>query len=214
MSSNNEGVVSRYRVEIGQPTVYRYVCPESAFIQPIDIFYQSTTAVAANYQFSIIPERVQTRTITTSLIGTVYQVRVGQLSPSLWVKIVDGTGNTDVAIEGRNAYPLVYDVDTPVFLYDVSSTLTNVDAMFILQGQYYAVINNKIYSLIYSNGAIAEMDAIVEVRGFRYVGSTTSIAFFYSERMRAFYSFTGDANLQHIFDASKISEICSCLKQV
>lgn len=210
ISSNNEGVISRYRCELSDPKVYRYVCPESAFIQPIDIFYQTdydTTIIAANYQYSIIPEAVQTRKVETNLIGTVYQVRVGEVSPSLWVKLVSGTGNTDMALEGTNAYKLVYDVDIPVFLYDVSSTLTDVDAMFILQGQYYAVIHNKIYSLIYSNGTITEMDAIVEIRGFKYIGSTTSIAFFYSDRMRAIYSFTGDANLQHIFDASKVDII-------
>lgn len=214
ISSNNEGVISRYRCELSDPKVYRYVCPESAFIQPIDIFYQTdydTTIIAANYQYSIISEAVQTRKVETNLIGTVYQVRVGEVSPSLWVKLVSGTGNTDMALEGTNAYKLVYDVDTPVFLYDVSSTLTDVDAMFILQGQYYAVIHNKIYSLIYSNGTITEMDAIVEIRGFKYIGSTTSIAFFYSDRMRAIYSFTGDANLQHIFDASKIAEIYTFL---
>ena len=59
--------------------------------------------------------------------------------------------------------------------------------------------------MIYSGGAISQSDAIVDIRGMKFVGNTPSIAFFINPNSKQVYSFTGDANLNHVFDASKFS---------
>jgi hypothetical protein len=79
----------------------------------------------------------------------------------------------------------------------------DVQWFFVLQVQYYAVIGEKLYAMIYSNGLISQSDAIVDIRDMKYVGNTPAIAFFVNPYTKQVYSFTGDANLQQIFDAGK-----------
>ena len=62
----------------------------------------------------------------------------------------------------------------------------------------------KCAKAIYNNGVIASQDAIIDARGMIFVGNNPQIAFFYSPSKRMFYSFTGDAILQKVYDASKL----------
>lgn len=124
----------------------------------------------------------------------------------IFTTFINGAGNNDFAVENLAKYPLVYNnQNKPMFLYNFVSGIDvdNVKWFFIIQGQYYAVIGEKLYAMIYSNGLISQSDAIVDIRDLKYIGNTPAIAFFVNPYTRQVYSFTGDANLQQIFDASK-----------
>jgi hypothetical protein len=130
------------------------------------------------------------------------------LTPTIFTEYINGAGNNDVVTENNVSYVLNYYDQQPFLNYNLSSQSSNTyygqTAFFVLQGQFYAFMNEKIYSVIYNNGIIASQDAIIDARGMTFVGNNPQIAFFYSPSKRMFYSFTGDAVLQKIFDASKL----------
>ena len=121
-------------------------------------------------------------------------------------RFIDGAGNHSLVVEGPSKYVLNYNnQNKPTFLYSMASGIDvdDVQWFFVIQGQYYAVIGEKLYAMIYSNGVISQSDAIVDIRDMKYVGNTPAIAFFVNPYTKQVYSFTGDANLQQVFDAGK-----------
>ena len=105
------------------------------------------------------------------------------------------------------AYSLIYYDNYPTMSYRASTGISRVESMFVIQGQFYAIIDNKICNVTYSSGAIASKDPIIDITGMKFVGNNPMIAFFWSERYRSFYSFTGDADLSHIYNANKFYDL-------
>lgn len=169
----------------------------------IDVYYSDLNrADNALYRYTLRTDGITSSYKKFELSGTSYTNSKNiLLSPNIFTKYINGAGNNDFVKEGTSSYPLVYWNSQPILLYNPVGLVENVDSFFVLQGQYYAVINNKIYSAIYSNGGISQIDAIVDVKGFKFLGNTPSIAFFWSDKLRAIFSFTGDANLQILWDA-------------
>lgn len=169
----------------------------------IDVYYSDLNrAENALYRYTLRTDGITSSYKKFELSGTSYTNSKNiLLSPNIFTKYINGAGNNDFVKEGTSSYPLVYWNSQPILLYNPVGLVENVDSFFVLQGQYYAVINNKIYSAIYSNGGISQIDAIVDVKGFKFLGNTPSIAFFWSDKLRAIFSFTGDANLQILWDA-------------
>ena len=169
----------------------------------IDVYYSDLNrADNALYRYTLRTDGIASSYKKFELSGTSYTNSKNiLLSPNIFTKYINGAGNNDFVKEGTSSYPLVYWNSQPILLYNPVGLVENVDSFFVLQGQYYAVINNKIYSAIYSNGGISQIDAIVDVKGFKFLGNTPSIAFFWSDKLRAIFSFTGDANLQILWDA-------------
>lgn len=169
----------------------------------IDVYYSDLNrAENALYRYTLRTDGITSSYKKFELSGTSYTNSKNiLLSPNIFTRYVNGAGNNDYVKEGTSSYPLVYWNSQPILLYNPVGMVENVDAFFVLQGQYYAVINNKIYSAIYSNGGISQIDAIVDIKGFKFLGNTPSIAFFWSDKLRAIFSFTGDANLQILWDA-------------
>lgn len=169
----------------------------------IDVYYSDLNrADNALYRYTLRTDGITSSYKKFELSGTSYTNSKNiLLSPNIFTKYINGAGNNDFVKEGTSSYPLVYWNSQPILLYNPVGLVENVDSFFVLQGQYYSVINNKIYSAIYSNGGISQIDAIVDVKGFKFLGNTPSIAFFWSDKLRAIFSFTGDANLQILWDA-------------
>ena len=181
-------------------------------IQPIDIYYGKIGDTTATYKYSLYPYNVYDRRFRLELDNTTYAVSTSLLSPSLLSEYIAGSGNHDMIQDGDYAYVLYYYGQQPYFLYTLTSEPALVGKsshFFVIQGQYYAFMNNKIYAMVYSNGTITQQDAIADAKGMVFLGNNTQIAFFYSPSERQIYSFTGDAILQSIWNASKIKEIRS-----
>ena len=133
------------------------------------------------------------------------------LTPNIFTRYINGAGNNDMVIDGYDAFTLSYYDNKPYFIYSrstqVSTTYDESDSFFVLQGQYYGVINDKLYALVYSNGAVAQMDAIIDIRGLKFLGNNPQIAFFWDPAAKTIKSFTGDGILQAIWDATNLGEV-------
>lgn len=210
-------MATRTRVTVGEEMAIKCRAPLTSESQPIDIYYSgiSTSDITCKYRYSVYvgPELVD-RLIKKDLYNSVYSIGVSSyplVPPSFFAEYINGQGNNDMVKEGQTASVLVYSGALPILSYSIGTTsFANFDSaidFFVLQGQFYAFMNDKIYSVIYSSGAITNSDAIIDARGMKFLGNNPMIAFFYSPSKRAIYSFTGDANLQHIYDASKYKRI-------
>lgn len=190
--------------------IYNSVCEESRETQPIEIFCQgadlSNTAVM--YVASVKPYISGNQIYRDSnLESTSYSDTKAILAVAdILSKFIDGAGNHSLIVEGSSKYVLTYNnQNKPTFLYSLVSGIDVDDVrwFFVIQGQYYAVIGEKLYAMIYSNGLISQSDAIVDIRDLKFVGNTPAIAFFVNPYTKQVYSFTGDANLQSIFSAGR-----------
>lgn len=195
---------------------YQSTCPTDPDVQPIEIYYQGSANDNATingtqtpntlYRFSIIPYAIPTSRKDNALVGVIYTGTSTNYSPDIFANYINGAGNNDFIKEGKSAYPIAFNnFGRPIFVFTVTGEALDVEAFFVIQGQYYAVMNEKIYALSYMNGYIQNQDAVIDVRGMKFVGNTPEIAFFWSEKKKAFYSYTGDGILQQIFDATKYS---------
>lgn len=204
--------VTRIRVAINAEKPFNCIVEESSDTQPIDIYYGNVGGTSAIYRYSIYPYSVYDRTIRFDLVDSSYTVSGNvYYSPNMFTQFINGAGNNDMVKETYSSFVLNYYDQTPFFLYsaatEVTSRTSEQTVFFVLQGQFYAFMNGKIYSMIYSNGAISQQDAIIDCRGMTFIGNNPQIAFFYSPRDRAIYSFTGDAILTFLYSANKFSRI-------
>lgn len=190
--------------------IYNSMCDEARETQPIDIFCQGAdnSNVAVMYVASVKPYVSGNQIYRDSnLESTSYSDSKAILAVAdILSKFIDGAGNHSLIVEGSSKYVLTYNnQNKPTFLYSLVSGIDvdDVKWFFVIQGQYYAVIGEKLYAMIYSNGLISQSDAIVDIRDMKFVGNTPAIAFFVNPYTKQVYSFTGDANLQQIFDAGK-----------
>ena len=204
----------RLRVGISAEKPFRCNVDESTDIQPIDIYYGNVGSTSADYRYSLYPYYVYDRTIRFDLTGSSYTVGSSlYLSPNIFTEYISGAGNNDMVKETYSTYVLRYYDNQPFFLYNATSEVASKNGdniyFFVIQGQFYAYMNEKIYAMIYSNGSISSQEAIADTRGLVFLGNNTQIAFFYSPRNRSIYSFTGDANLAHLYNADKLTGITS-----
>ena len=190
--------------------VYNSICEEGRETQPIDIFCQGADSsnAAVMYVASVKPYVSGNQIYRDSNLElTSYTDSKAILAVAdILSKFIDGAGNHSLIVEGSSKYVLTYNnQNKPTFLYSLVSGIDvdDVKWFFVIQGQYYAVIGEKLYAMIYSNGMISQSDAIVDVRDLKFVGNTPAIAFFVNPYTKQVYSFTGDANLQSIFSAGK-----------
>lgn len=159
----------------------------------------------AYYQFTY---KNGTRSYSSLLANTTYVITTvtsSFVNPSLFAKYLDGAGNNDLVFDIDEGYTLNYYNNEITFIYPISSEVNNVDAFFVIQGQFYAVINEKICAITYSEGAVATKDPIVDIKGLLFLGNNPMIAFFFDPVRKVLKSFTGDASLEDIYDASKLT---------
>lgn len=132
-------------------------------------------------------------------------------NPSIFADYIYSGNNEDYFIDGAWAYKLVYTSAnvTPVMLSQTvgDARLPNMSAMFVIQSMPFSVIDGKIYSLNYTNGSYQGRECIIDTSAMYYIGNTPLRAYFYSPNNRGIYTFTGDANLSKLRDASAVSEV-------
>jgi len=206
---------SKARILVGNESLYGANEPEFTLSIPlgIDVYYTRTPNVStsgigdAYYQYTYYNG---VKTFNTTISGQTYTITTATssfLNPSLFATYLDGAGNNDLVYDLKEAYTVSYYNNVPTFIYLISSEVNGADAFFVIQGQFYAIMDDKICSVSYSNSALASKDPIIDINGMKFVGNNPMIAFFWSERYKAFYSFTGDANLEHIYNANKFSNL-------
>jgi hypothetical protein len=126
----------------------------------------------------------------------------------LLLTLIKTYNNKDMVKSGTLFYPIMYYNDNiPIFVYSTLGGLEGATNMFVIQSQYYAVMGGKICAVSYSDNVIANVEAIIDVNGMEFVGYLPTFALFYSPKNKCIYSFTGDANLEKMDDASEIGYI-------
>lgn len=179
--------------------------------EKIDVYY-NTNSTTAIYAYSyIVGLYNKVRTINPDMIGIAYPLATGAYtlySPNIFTEYLVTYNNRDAVINGDLAYQLIFaNNTTPILLYSTATQLENVQAIFVIQSQFYGIIDDKVYALIYSNGTLMEADCIIDITGMQYLGGLPTIAYFYSPMNRSFYSFTGDANLALLYETTDIHEV-------
>ena len=118
------------------------------------------------------------------------------------------TFSNDVFVKIDNdAYALHKSNNQLIMSYYVGTLVENLENLFILQGQYYGIINKQLFSIQISGGIVVDMTAIVSVQGLQFVGNTPYEALFFSKTNRCLYSFTGANVLNQKQLVDKISEV-------
>lgn len=130
-----------------------------------------------------------------------------QYSPSLFANYISSFG-TDVFIKmGVNAYQLIKINNKTIMGFYLGTYIEDLDEAFIIQGQYYGIIDNQIFSLSFNNGVIQDSISIVSVEGLQFCGNTPYQAIFFSKTNKCLYAFTGANVLNVMQTVDKINEI-------
>ena len=129
------------------------------------------------------------------------------LTPSIFAKFISGFINQGIIIDNNHSYLQVFANTTkPVFAINFVSQLEGVESAFIIQGQYFVVINGSIYRYDSSTSAIS---AVVNIGDMVLLGYTPYQALFFSKTNRTIYTFIGDNTLSLLVQADEIEQIYS-----
>ena len=130
-----------------------------------------------------------------------------QSTPNLFSEFIYNFGIDVFVRNDKNVYQLMKVGQENIMSYFLGTLVEGLEKVFIIQGQYYGIINNKIFSLQFQSGVIAGSSFIVNIQGLQFVGNTPYEALFFSKTNRCLYSFTGANVLNQKQLVDKISEV-------
>lgn len=176
--------------------------------QDIDVYYDkvSTDGNTPKYKYSIDMENDKYISyINAVLAGQRYTETSAVLIPSIFAKFINGFINQGIIVDNGHSYVQLFaNTAKPIFAIDLASQLEGVTSAFIIQGQYFVIINNSIYRYDPDSGAIV---AVVNIAGMQLIGYTPYMAIFWSGTNKTFYTFQGDNTLNLLVQADEIASI-------
>lgn len=129
------------------------------------------------------------------------------LIPSIFAKFISGFINQGIIIDNNHSYLQVFANTTkPVFAINFVSQLEGVESAFIIQGQYFVIINGAIYRY---DSATSTISAVINIGDMILLGYTPYQALFFSKTNRTVYTFVGDNTLSLLVQADEIEQIYS-----
>lgn len=170
----------------------------------VDIYYglQETYGNAPEYKESW---RNGSSYSNPKLAGTFYAFNTAVV-PSIFSDFIEGHTNKGIIVESGHSYFQSYGNATkPIYLIDISTQLEGIEGYFIIQGQYFAIVNGVIYRFTQTGFN----DSIVQVDNMKLLGFTPYEAIFWSKTNKTIYSFTGDSLLTPFTQADSIETIYS-----
>ena len=173
--------------------------------QDIDIYYgkNSEYGNAPLYRYSVDYNSNTTIKYTNNKLENTNYAFSFTIIPSIFARFIDGFINQGIVIDNNHSYLQIYVNNTkPIFAISFQSQLEGVTSAFIIQGQYFVVIDNCIYK--YVDG---QTTAIVNVGDMEFIGNNPYVALFWSSTNRTIYRFAGDNNITAITQANEISRI-------
>ena len=172
-------------------------------------FYSGTNGEIL-YKYSFMENREEVL-FNKDLLNLPYPVNSDgnvQLSASLFCK-TEQFGNDIFIKEGSSAYQLMKEGAESVMSYYLGTLIENLGDIFVLQGQYYAIINQQIFNVQFSGGIVQSLSFVVSVENLQFVGNSVYQAYFFSKTNRCLYTFSGANMLSQAQLVDKISEIYS-----
>lgn len=173
--------------------------------QDIDVYYGknadygSAPVYVASYDYSL---STLTKYTNNKLDNTNFAFSF-TLTPSIFAEFIKGFINQGIIIDNNHSYIQVFVNNVkPVFAINFVSQLEGITSAFIIQGQYFVVINGSIYR--YNSGSV---DAIVNIDNMLFIGNNPYMALFWSATNKTFYRFTGDNQLYPIVQADEVDTI-------
>lgn len=181
----------------------------------IDTFF-SSGSVAPVYRGSVNGRNIAYNSWDGILDGTSYPSTSSGTAlyniPIVGAKFINSFSGKFGVVMNNTGYSIQYDGVRPVGLYNSTSMVDNIDVFFILQSQYYAVINNYICAVSYSTSNVLNgIEQICNIEGMQFIGAFPSVAYFYSPAAKAIFAFTGDSDLQLFVQSDKITNVYSWL---
>ena len=129
------------------------------------------------------------------------------LIPSIFAKFISGFINQGIIIDNNHSYLQVFANTTkPIFAINFVSQLEGVESAFIIQGQYFVIINGSIYRY---DSATSNISAVINIGDMILLGYTPYQALFFSRTNRTVYTFVGDNTLSLLVQADEIEQIYS-----
>lgn len=105
--------------------------------------------------------------------------------------------NMDSITTNISTYLLSYYAQRIVNVYKTATSVPGSKSFFVIQSQQYAIIGDHLVALNYdSSGSLSNMEELCNIQGMTFIGNIPTTGYFYSEKDKALYAFTGDANLQ------------------
>lgn len=129
------------------------------------------------------------------------------LTASIFAEYISGFTNKGIVVDNGHSYIQTFaNASNPVFSLIFSSELEGISASFIVQGQFFVIIGETIYSYSADNGLL---NSIVNIGAMELIGYTPYQAILWSNTNKTFYSFTGDNGLSVLVQADEIETIYS-----
>ena len=155
---------------------------------------------------SYITSEVSTSYQNQKLVDTNYAFSF-TLIPSIFAKFISGFINQGIIIDNNHSYLQTFANTTkPVFAINFVSQLEGVESAFIIQGQYFVIINGSIYKY---DSATSSISAVINIGDMILLGYTPYQALFFSKTNRTVYTFVGDNTLSLLVQADEIEHIYS-----
>lgn len=148
--------------------------------------------------------------ILTELEGLSFPIATDgnvMMSPSLFAEVIQGYTNDAFFVIGSNAYQMIKSGQINIPSFYMGTMIEYLESCFIIQGQYYGVINGYIFALYFTDGIITGSQCITSVKGLQYCGCTPVEALFFSKTNKTIYSFNGANVLNAKQFVDKISSI-------
>lgn len=128
-------------------------------------------------------------------------------SSNIFSEIINSFSNKDMIVNDNVAYPILYINNQPTFSFYFLSGIEFTNSSFVIQGMSYVNTDDYIFSVSYSNGIISSSEPLVNIKGFRFLGNTTKLAFYFCEVKKSIYAFYGDRTLEKLYDCNGIGNI-------
>ena len=107
----------------------------------------------------------------------------------------------------KNSYILVKAQNKETLLGYYLFTETEVNNIFLTQGQFYGVNDKYIYSVGLDNSVVSINSVVANKQDLMFLGAFPTMALFWSKLDKSLYSFTGDAILKKVKEAYRINNI-------
>ena len=107
----------------------------------------------------------------------------------------------------KSSYILVKSQNKETLLGYYLFTETEVNNIFLTQGQFYGVNDKYIYSVGLDNSVVSINSVVANKQDLMFLGAFPTMALFWSKLDKSLYSFTGDAILQKVKEAYRINNI-------
>lgn len=107
----------------------------------------------------------------------------------------------------KSSYILVKAQNKETLLGYYLFTETEVNNIFLTQGQFYGINDEYIYSVGLDNSVVSINGVVANKQDLMFLGAFPTMALFWSKLDKSLYSFTGDAIMQKVKEAYRINNI-------